>query len=84
MTRSPPPPPPPPRKKNTFVMTKKKTIHNIFIPRKSLFFWKQKIIEIQNWTPKIGQAYVYMKISEYTPPPRLPTPHFLNMINSKF
>ena len=53
-----------------------KNIHKIFIPPKIFdeVFWKsQKIFEIQIFEPqKTAQAYVYMKISEYTPPPPSP------------
>ena len=46
-----------------------KNIHKIFIPKKIFIFLKtQKNIEIQNFEPKkMDQAYVCVKISEYTP-----------------
>ena len=46
-----------------------KNIHKIFIPQKIFIFLKTpKIIVIQNFEPpKIGRAYVCVKISEYPP-----------------
>ena len=45
-----------------------KIIHKLFIPQ-NIFPNTPQNIEIQNFEPpKMGQAYVYMKISEYAHP----------------
>ena len=58
-------------KYSPFLWWPQKNIHKIFIPQKILIFLKtpQKI-EIQNFEPKkMTRSFVYMKISEYPPPP---------------
>ena len=66
-----------------------KNNHKIFIPQKIFVFLtppppkeKKKYIEIQNFEPlKRTQAYVCMKISEYTPPPPLVPIHATIMMH---